>query len=125
MATPVKSAMLGLGLIVGVATAAQAQSVSSLPPSGAAPRQSAVTQPYGSSQSYYPKPGGGAVWAEDKYQPPANYNANPADHPYSTPIGPKAGSHSSGVDKHYQASEWDAQPAHHPYDAPGVGPRAN
>lgn len=121
-----KSVMLSIGLLAGTALAAQAQSVSSLPPGGVvAPEPSAVTQPYGSPQSFYPKPGGNAVWKEDHYQPPADYASNPADHPYSTSIGPKPGSHSSGIDVPYHASAWDAQPAQHPYDAAGMGPRAN
>jgi hypothetical protein len=125
MASPIKLAVIGLGLVVGMAAAAQAQSVSSLPPAGGVPTQSAATQPFGSPQSYYPKAGGNSVWKDDHYQPPADYSANAVDHPYSTSIGPKAGSHSSGVDRHYEASSWDDQPVHHPYDAKGVGPRAN
>lgn len=125
MASVVKSAVLSLGLVTGFAMAAQAQSVSSLPPGGGMPEQSAVTQPYGSTQSFLPKPGGNSVWKEEHYQPPADYASNPADHPYSTSIGPKPGSHSSGVDTHYQTSDWDNQRAQHPYTAPGVGPKPN
>ncbi len=125
MTSMVKSTVLSLGLVAGFAMAAQAQSVSSLPPGGEAPAQTAVTQPYGSTQSFLPKPGGGSVWKEEHYQPPADYASNPADHPYSTSIGPKPGSHSSGVDRHYQASDWDNQRAEHPYTAPGVGPKPN
>jgi hypothetical protein len=123
MASLLKSTFLGLGLLTGVSAAAFAQSVSALPPSGGVP-QSAVTQPYGSTQSFYPKPGGNSVWKEDNYQPPADYESNKAAHPYSTSIGPKPGSHSSGVDTGYQASGVE-EPAQHPYTAPGVGPRAN
>lgn len=127
MPSILKSAVLSLGLVAGAALAAHAQSVSSLPPDGGSvpPQQSAVTRPYGSTQSFYPKPGGGSVWKEDHYQPPADYASNPADHPYSTSVGPKPGSHSSGPDVPYHPTAADAAPARHPYDSPGVGPRAN
>jgi hypothetical protein len=124
MPSMLKSTILSIGLLAGTTLAAQAQSVSSLPPGGGEP-QSAVTQPYASNQSFYPKPGGNSVWKEEHAQVPADYDTNAADHPYSTSIGPKPGSHSSGKDEHYQASQWDAAPAQHPYDATGVGPRAN
>ncbi|MGA8380931.1 MAG: hypothetical protein WB710_07360 [Stellaceae bacterium] len=127
MSSMLKSALLSVGLLAGTALAAQAQSVSSLPPAGSNPvvPQTAVTEPFGSNQSFYPKPGGNAVWKDPNYHPPADYATNPADHPYSTSIGPKPGSHSSGTDVPYRATAWDAQPAHHPYDATGMGPRAN
>lgn len=128
MPSIVKSVLLGVGLVAGTALAAQAQSVSSLPPGGgyAPQQQSAVTQPYGSTQSFFPKPGGGQFWKEDPhYQPPADYATNPDYHPYSTSIGPKPGSHSSGIDKHYRPTAADALPSHHPYTSPGMGPRAN
>ncbi len=127
MSSMLKSALLGVGLLAGTALAAQAQSVSSLPPAGSVQviPQTAATAPYGSNQSYYPKPGGNAVWKDEGYHPPADYATNPADHPYSTSIGPKPGSHSSGVDVPYRATAWDAMPAHHPYDSAGMGPRAN
>ncbi len=126
MPSLLKSTFLGLGLLTGVAAAASAQSVSSLPPAGGVvPGQTAITQPYGSTQSFYPKPGGNQVWKEEHYQPPAAYDADKAAHPYSTSIGPRPGSHSSGVDQHYQTSDRDALPAQHPYTSTGVGPRAN
>ncbi|MGH7029091.1 MAG: hypothetical protein ACREEZ_01560 [Stellaceae bacterium] len=128
MPSILKSVLLGFGLVAGTALAAQAQSVSSLPPGGGVlpQQQSAVTQPYGSTQSFFPKPGGGQFWKEEPhYQPPADYATNPDYHPYSTSIGPKPGSHSSGVDVHYRATAADALPARHPYDAAGVGPRPN
>jgi hypothetical protein len=126
MSSLLKTTLLSLGLATGVAAAAAAQSVSSLPPAGGVvPGQTAVTQPYGSTQSFYPKPGGGSVWKEERYQPAAAYDADKAQHPYSTSIGPKPGSHSSGVDQPYQASEQDALPGRHPYTATGTGPRPN
>jgi hypothetical protein len=119
-----KSTVLGVGLVAGMALAAQAQSVSSLPPGGGVP-ESAVAPPSSSTQSYYPKPGGNAVWKDDPYQAPADYAANPADHPYSTAVGPKPGSHSSGTDVPYQASSWNDRRVAHPYTAPETGPRPN
>ena len=124
MTSLLKSTFLGLGILTAVAATASAQSVSALPPSGGVPAQSAITQPYGSTQSFYPKPGGNQVWKEEHYQPADDYETNKAVHPYSTSIGPKAGSHSSGPEQHYQASGEPA-PVEHPYTVPGMGPRAN
>lgn len=124
MASLIKSTVLGLGLLAGVAATAYAQSVSSLPPAGSAV-PTAQSPVYSSTQSFYPKPGGMEVLKEQHYQPPADYASNPADHPYSTSIGPKPGSHSSGVDQHYQTSEQDSAPAQHPYTSGSVGPRPN
>ncbi len=125
MTSLLKSTILGVGLLTGVALAAQAQSVSSLPPGGGAPAPGAVTQPYSSTQTISPNPGGNVSIPNEHYQPPADYAANRADHPYSTSIGPQPGSHSSGKDVPYQASAWDAQPAQHPYTTPGFGPKPN
>ena len=127
MPSMLKTTVLSLGLLAGTTLAAQAQSVSSLPPNGAAQgaeTQSTVTQPYNSTQSFYPKPGGTSFWKDEHYQPPADYATNAADHPYSTSIGPKPGSHSSGVDVPYRATAADAAPSAHPYTA-NVGPRPN
>jgi len=88
-----KSMVLGLGLAVGAGIAAQAQSVSSLPPGGAN-AQSAVTQPYGSTQSYFPKPGGSEALrrqpsAEPSAQAPTA-SQDPNFAPYSVKsFGPK------------------------------------
>jgi hypothetical protein len=119
-----KSTVLAFGLAAGTALTAQAQSVSSLPPGGGPVPQTAITQPYSSSQSFYPKPGGSEVWKEEHYQPPSDYAVNKAAHPYSTSIGPAPGSHSSGKDEPYQPSTWDAAPAQHPYTA-NIGPKPN
>lgn len=127
MPSIVKSALLGLGLVIGGTVAAQAQSVASLPPNGGtapASVQSAITQPFGSNESFYPKPGGSQFFKEQHYQAPAEYSANKADHPYSTSIGPSPGSHSSGKDVHYQATSADSAPSAHPYSA-GLGPKPN
>jgi hypothetical protein len=122
-----KSAALSLGLLAGIAAAAQAQSVSSLPPQSGPP-QSGVTPasppPVTSSTPLVgPKPGGGAVWQEEHYQPAPSYDADKTQHPYSTPIGPKPGSYWSGPEEHYQGTQQDSLPGRHPYTMPGVGPR--
>ncbi len=123
MSSILRSTLLSVGLLAGTALAAQAQSVSSLPPAGGVP-QTPVTQP-SSAAIPGPNPGKNSSWSEQHYQPPADYASNPTDHPYSTSIGPKPGAHSSGVDVHYQATAADAAPAAHPYTATGVGPRPN
>jgi hypothetical protein len=118
----VKSAVWSLGLLAGMAASAHAQSVSALPPAGATP--GAVQPPaYSSTQGFYPKPGGNAIFSEQRYQPPADYESDRAKHPYSTSIGPKPGSHSSGQDERYQATDKDSEPGRHPYTSTGTGPK--
>ena len=126
MSSLLKSTALSLGLLAGIPAVAQAQSVSSLPPqsgdtSGVTP---APPPPVTSSTPLVaPKPGSGATWQEDHYQPAPNYDADNTRHPYSTPIGPKPGSYSSGPEEHYKATDQDALPGRHPYTMPGVGPK--
>ena len=122
MSSLLKSTALSLGLLAGVAAAALAQSVSSLPPqSGVTPASPPPVTP--SAPLVGPKPGGGAVWQEEHYQPAPNYDADKTQHPYSTPIGPKPGSYSLGPEEHYQATQQDSLPGRHPYTMPGIGPR--
>ncbi|MBV8453376.1 MAG: hypothetical protein JOZ29_14065 [Deltaproteobacteria bacterium] len=79
MLSLLKSAVLSVGLLAGLPAIANAQSVSALPADGNTPPsyggtlqvQNAHTGIAGSTQSYYPKPGGGGLWKEDHYQPPA------------------------------------------------------
>jgi hypothetical protein len=86
----VKSTLLGLALGVAASMAAQAQAVSSLPAGGGTtPTQGAATQPYVSSQSYYPKPGGSETLKQQHYQATAT-DADRAAHPYTAGVGPKA-----------------------------------
>jgi len=121
-----KSTALSLGLLAVIAALAQAQSVSSLPPQGgvASGVTPASPPPVTSSTPLVgPKPGSGAVWQEEHYQPGPNYDADKTQHPYSTPIGPKPGSHSSGEEQRYHATDQDALPGRHPYTMPGVGPK--
>jgi hypothetical protein len=92
MTSILKAAVFGLGLVAGTAAIAQAQSVATLPPNGGEPvqtqGQTAHTWPYGSTQSFYPKPGGSEVISEPNFQPPTTSAGNPPGQPYST--GPKA-----------------------------------
>src|SRR5215472_11843527 len=80
-----KSTVLGAALLIGMALAAQAQSVSASHPVGGARPQLAQAHPFG------PKPSGSNAWRQQRYQPPADYATNLAAHPYSDPgrIGPK------------------------------------
>jgi len=122
MSSVLKSTTLGLVLLVGIAAAVQAQSVSSLPPAGRATTASPppVTSP---TQSAYPKPGGNATWQEEHYQPSAGYEADQTRHPYSTSIGPKPGANSSIQEEHYKPTDQDSASGRHPYTATGVGPK--
>src|SRR3954454_1948764 len=120
MLSLLKSTILGAGLLVGVAAAVSAQSVSTLPPAGA----SAPTTPppvTSSTQSIVPRPGGNSTWQDQHHQPAADYESDKSQHPYSTSIGPKPGSHSSGQDVHYEATEQDSAPARRPYSSSGTG----
>ncbi len=125
MANLLNGALLSLGLLAGVAGAAQAQSVSALPPEGGMPVQATQPPAYSSTQSFYPKPGGSEVFKEQHYQPPADYAANRADHPYSTSIGPAPGAQWSGRDTHYEKPPgWDSNVNLHPYTSK-IGPALN
>ena len=98
MSSILTSALLSAALVVGGAAAVQAQSVATVPPDNGP--QTAVSQPYGSTQSFFPKPGGSVIINEHSSQP-AGYAAapapapvaqpdpNPASHPYSSHFGPK------------------------------------
>ena len=124
MPSVLKSTVLSLGLLAGVAAAAQAQSVSSLPPSSPATVPNAATPSY-STNKIVPNPGGASRWQEQHYQPAPGYSGDASQHPYSTSIGPKPGSHSSGGEENYKATDADKAPARHPYSATGFGPRPN
>ena len=100
MSSLLKSTVLSLGVLAGTAAVALAQSVSALPPS------SPATAPTVSTPST------------------SNYEADKWQHPYSSSIGPQAGSHSSGKDEHYQATEGDNDPSRRPYSAT-LGPKPN
>jgi hypothetical protein len=96
MVSVLKSTVLGVGLLVGLAATANAQSVSALPPDGNTPPsygrtlqvQNAHTGIAGSTQSFYPKPGGGGLWKEGRYQAPAQSSTG-AYPPSTNETGPK------------------------------------
>jgi hypothetical protein len=88
MRTILNASLFALGLAVGTAAVAQAQSISSLPPNAGEQGQTARTLPYGSTQGFYPKPGGSEIINEEPAQPPATASETPAAQPYST--GPRA-----------------------------------
>jgi hypothetical protein len=91
MASLLKSTILSVGLLAGVAATAHAQSVSALPPDSGASGQTARSPVFGSTQSFYPRPGGGQVISQDRVQPQAAGNSDKAQRPYSTNgTGPKA-----------------------------------
>ena len=56
MPSLLKSSVLGLGLLAGVAATAYAQSVSSLPPAGAAPVATTPPPVTSSTQGFFPSP---------------------------------------------------------------------
>lgn len=93
MSKLVKSAVLGIGLLAGTALVAQAQSVSSIPPTSS-PAASVPTQPYVSTQTIVPDPGGSVKIRGEHYQGATKPGPDLVDHPYSTSIdsrqsGPK------------------------------------
>jgi len=82
-----KSTIVGVGLLAGVAATAQAQSVSTLPPT-TNPAANATTPPV-SSAKIYPSPGNAAAWSDQHYQATENENDR-ARQPYSArDMGPK------------------------------------
>lgn len=124
MSSLLKSTVLGVALLGGVAATAHAQSVSALPPTSPGTAPVAVTPPISSSQPFGPSPGANSSWKEEHYQPPSGHDADKSQHPYSTSIGPQPGSHSSGQDVHYQATDTDNAPGRHPYTS-NMGPKPN
>ena len=94
MPSMLKSTVLGVALLAGAALAAQAQSVSSLPPTGAASTQSAATQIPASPPSIGLSPGASSTPTATHIESSAPYASNPAEHPYSASVdkamaGPK------------------------------------
>jgi hypothetical protein len=94
MPSMLKTTVLGVALLAGTALAVQAQSVSSLPPNGAASTQSTATQTPASPPSIGLSPGASSTPTAPHYQSPAPYASNPAEHPYSASVdkamaGPK------------------------------------
>jgi hypothetical protein len=93
MVSLLKPMVLSIGLSAGLVATANAQSVSTLPPDsnpppssyGAMPAQNFHTGIAGSTQSYYPRPGGSQLWKEDHSQPSAA-----GAYPYTSGAAPKA-----------------------------------
>jgi hypothetical protein len=93
MVSLLKSTVLGVGLLAGLT--ANAQSASALPSDGSTPPsyggtlpvQNAHTGTAGSTQSFYPKPGGGGLWTERHYQAVAQSAAGA--YPSTKETGPK------------------------------------
>ncbi|MGH7048759.1 MAG: hypothetical protein ACREE2_20530 [Stellaceae bacterium] len=82
-----KSTALGAALLAGLAITAQAQSVSSLPPTSQATPPVTAAPPL-STAKIYPNPGISGSWKDQHYQPTQSDNT-PARHPYTTPhFGP-------------------------------------
>jgi|GEM_PF-1718953 hypothetical protein len=63
----VKSTILAVALVAASATFAAAQSIATAPPNDSG--QDARSMPYGSTQSFFPKPGGSAVIPQDNPAP--------------------------------------------------------
>jgi hypothetical protein len=95
MVSVLKSTVLSVGLLAGLAATGNAQSVSALPPDGNTPQSYGGTLPVqnphtgiaGSTQSFYPKPGGGGLWNEGHYQPSAQ--SATGVYPSTNETGPK------------------------------------
>jgi len=86
MPSMLKSTVLSIGLLAATALAAQAQSVSSLPPNGGAPTDSAATQPNVSPPSIGLSPGATSAPKVEHYEAAMPYASSPADHPYSAAV---------------------------------------
>ena len=111
-----KSALLSLGVLAGIAFAAQAQTsgIASLPPNPAAAPLAAAspvapsvampgpnpgtassagmgaTQPVTPSPAYVgPSPGAGTGNMPPRFEKSADWEANPANRPYTSNIGPR------------------------------------
>jgi hypothetical protein len=89
MASLLKSTVLSVGLLAGVAAAAHAQSVSALPEDSSPAGQTARSPEFGSTQSFYPKPGGSQVIQEKHYPPQANWHSTTPQYRSTSGTGPK------------------------------------
>jgi len=96
MSSFVKSTMLGLGLVAGVAISAGAQTlpnqsgVAALPPQASAPAPSIGPAAAPPSEKYVgPAPGASDGGMPQHFQKPADWDANVGLHPYTSGMGPK------------------------------------
>jgi len=113
MSSLLKSTILGLGLLAGVAATAHAQSVSALPPTSPGTAPTAVAPAY-SSAKMYPDPGGSVNIREEHSQPVA-----------SPKISPDPGRGTGWQDEHYTAADGDKAPTRQPYSTSHFGPAPN
>jgi hypothetical protein len=98
----IKPALLGLGLVAGLALTAQAQtapgpSVATLPPAAQGPRASSYLSvpaynysPVTPSQAYVgPAPGAGTGSMPPRFEKSADWDANPSMKPYDSGKSPR------------------------------------
>jgi len=86
-----KSTVLTVGLLTGLAATGYAQSVSMLPSEAGTTARTARSPISGSTQSFFPKPGGSQVIKQESYRPQAQSSPDRVPHPSSTGVaGPKA-----------------------------------
>jgi hypothetical protein len=114
MSSLLKSTVLGLALLGGVAATAHAQSVSALPPTSPATAPSAPTAPAYSSNRMNPDPGGSVNFPAEHYQSAA------------TPkMSPDPGGGVNWQQEHYNGNAADNAPARQPYSTTHFGPAPN
>jgi hypothetical protein len=113
MSSPLKSTILGLGLLAGVAATAQAQSVSALPPTSPGTAPTAAAPAY-SSAKMYPDPGGSVNIREEHSQPLA-----------TAKISPEPGGSANWQHQPYAATAVDKDPTRQPYSTSHFGPAPN
>jgi len=113
MSSLLKSTILGLGLLAGVAATAHAQSVSALPPTSPSTAPTATAPAY-SSAKIYPDPGGSVNFGAEHSQPVA-----------SPKISPDPGAGTGWQHQHYTATDGDKDPARQPYSTSHFGPAPN
>ncbi len=113
---------LSLAVFTGAASAASAQGVANLPP--AATQSAPVAPPvYSAPQATLPNPGSGtSIPSTPTFRKPADWNSNPAYHPYTSGTGPNPGSNVTAN------SEANPLPpganVNAPYSGKGEGPAA-
>jgi len=112
MSSPLKSTILGLGLLAGVAATAHAQSVSALPPTSPTTASTAAAPAY-SSAKIYPDPGGSVNIGAEHSQPVA-----------SVKISPDPGGGANWQHQPYAATAVDKDPTRQPYSS-HFGPAPN
>ena len=120
MALATKSTLLGLGMVAGLAFAAQAQTsgLASLPPNPTAAPPAAAS-PVGPSVAL-PGPNPGAAW-----NAPAPKNETATVSPSPSYVGPNPGAGYYGTPPKFDKSaDWDSNAGMHPYTS-SQGPRAH